>query len=184
MVITKLYTAEDLWEMGEDAHFELVLGELREYVAAGERHGDVSVELVWQLLNFTRERRLQKVVIPETGFIISRNPDTVLVPDAAFIHEDRLPVDRDERKFIPLPPDFAVEIMSPSNTRDDIAEKVALYLAAGVALVWVIDPERRTVAIHTPGLPEQVAYEGDTVDGAPVLPGFRVAVADLFTRPD
>jgi Uma2 family endonuclease len=182
MVITKLYTAEDLWTLGEDARFELVHGELRERIPAGERHGDVRDEIAAQLRTFARAHGLRKVTGAEMGFIVRRNPDTVLASDVAFIHEEHLSANRDKRKFVPVPPDFVVEVVSLSDTRDDVTENVALYLTAGVMLVWVADPERRTVAVHTLGQPEQIAREGDIIDGAPVLPGFRVVVAKLFSE--
>jgi Uma2 family endonuclease len=77
-------------------------------------------------------------------------------------------------------PDLAVEVLSPSNRAGAIRDKVADYLAAGCSLVWVVDPRRRRVSVHEPGKATSFLEIPDTLDGAPVLPGFRLALVDLF----
>jgi Uma2 family endonuclease len=82
--------------------------------------------------------------------------------------------------FPAQPPDLAVEILSPSNTASDIHEKVLDYLAAGVRLIWIVDPRTRSVAVHSGETPITIAREGDLLDGRDVVPGFTLEVADLF----
>jgi Uma2 family endonuclease len=82
--------------------------------------------------------------------------------------------------WVPVAPDLAVEVISPSETASDIAEKLRDYLAAGTSVVWIIDPVDRTVEIHVPDTPTRRLHLGDTLDGAPVLPDFACPVDELF----
>jgi Uma2 family endonuclease len=104
----------------------------------------------------------------------------VRAPDVAFVRADRMPTGRALRAFLPLAPDLAVEVLSASDTATELAEKLDDYLAAGTPLVWLVDPARRTVQVHTRDAPVRRLAAPDVLDGAPVLPGFRCAVAELF----
>jgi len=121
-----------------------------------------------------------KVFGAETGFFVARDPDTVLAPDIAFIRADRLPPPEDLIGFVPVAPDLAVEIVSPSNSETEMADTVQDYLDAGVALVVVGRPRPRTITLHAPGQPVRILSEGDVLDFGDVLPGLRLAVADIF----
>ena len=103
----------------------------------------------------------------------------VRMPDVAFVSRERLPKTREP---IPtLAPDLAVEVLSEGNTPAEIDQKLREYFQSGTRLAWVIDPATRTAAVyHAPGEPAAVLTEADALDGAPVLPGFRLPLADLF----
>jgi Uma2 family endonuclease len=73
-----------------------------------------------------------------------------------------------------------VEVLSPSNTASETADRVLLYLEAGVRLVWIADPPRRIVVVHWPDRTSRTFVEGETLDGGDVLPGFSLPVADVF----
>ena len=77
-------------------------------------------------------------------------------------------------------PTLAVEVLAPSDTVEDINEKVDAYLKAGVPLVWIIDPHRRTVTIHRPGAEPELVNVRQELESDPHLPGFRMPVARLF----
>src|SRR5262245_17634313 len=100
-------TADELLAMPYDGfhHYELVKGELIEMSPAGADHGDVAMEIGSRLREFVRTRRLGKVYAAETGFLITRNPDTVRAPDAGFVAANRVVK---TKKFFPGPPDLAV----------------------------------------------------------------------------
>ena len=85
-----------------------------------------------------------------------------------------------DRGFPDQPPLLAVEVLSPDNTRREVERKVGIYLGAGVALVWVVDPKPRTVSVHQPGREPRVLGGDDVLEGGEVLPGFAVALAHLF----
>src|SRR5262249_49692616 len=103
---------------------------------------------------------------------------TVRSPDAAFVRRDRLPGFTD--RFVPLAPDLAVEVLSPSDRIADAMGKITMYLQAGVRLVWLVDPSARTVTIFRPDAALKLVGAGETLDGGDVLPGFSVPVAELF----
>lgn len=181
MVTTWLATVADLWELPKHGRrYELVRGELREMAAASGEHGEVGAGMAARLWNHVVPAGLGRVSSAETGFVIARDPDTVLVPDVAVVLNARLPDREQRRRFMPVVPDLAVEIISQTERGPQIARKVALYLDAGVAAVWVLEPRSRTVVAHRPDGSPVVLGEDATLSGGTLLPGFRVAVADLF----
>ena len=112
-------------------------------------------------------------------------PGMVRIPDIAFYSWDRLPGRRYPTTPIgALAPDLAVEILSKTNTKAEMARKRQEYFQAGVQLVWEIDPEARTVAVYTG--PEQciVLTQDQTLDGGDVLPGFTLPLRELFAELD
>ena len=116
----------------------------------------------------------------ETGFVVERDPDSVLGIDASFVSSERLKSVEDFDKFLPFAPDLAVEVLSPGNTVTEMDEKIAMYFAAGSQLVWIINPKRRTVAIYTSPFNVRILGEHDTLDGGDVLPGFGLELSKLF----
>jgi Uma2 family endonuclease len=79
-----------------------------------------------------------------------------------------------------LAPDLAVEILSPGNTAREMERKIGEYFAAGTRIVWVVSPTERAVRVYTGPADARLFVEGDTLDAAPVLPGFRLAIRDWF----
>jgi Uma2 family endonuclease len=119
------------------------------------------------------------VLCGEAGVRLKRDPDSTVGVDVAYVSAEVAARNPDDTTLIDGPPILAVEILSPNDTQDEIEEKIDQYLAAGVALVWSINP-RRTVTIYRPNQEPQFFTAGQELSGEPHLPGFRVAVADLF----
>lgn len=182
MATTRLMTAKDLWELGESGSSgrELIRGELREMSPAGDEHGELSASILWFLMLHVRQHNLGTVYAAETGFFIARDPDIVLAPDAAFVQSRRLRDDRDRSTFVEIPPDLVVEVNSPSDRISDVTDKVMIYLDAGVRMVWVVDPRRRIVTVYIPDHTAKILTTDDELDGGDVLPGFRLAVSEIF----
>ena len=176
----QLVTAEDLWNLPNDRRRELVRGVIREMSPAGFDHGAIVVTLSTLLNAHVKQHRLGTVVGGETGFILARNPDLVRGVDVGFVRASRLPATGRPTKFWEGPPDLAVEVASPSDSLEEIEEKVDDYLNAGAAMVWVINPRRRTVAIHRAGVNPVILREQDTLDGQEVIQGFRCIISELF----
>jgi Uma2 family endonuclease len=110
-------------------------------------------------------------------------PDRIRKPDVSFVRSDRLPGGRSPKGVFASRPDFAAEIVSPNDKVVELNEKLTDYKAAGIPLVWVLDPDAKTVQVRTPD-GAVAEFEGDAVlTGDPVLPGFSVRVADLFPPP-
>jgi Uma2 family endonuclease len=120
------------------------------------------------------------MALGECGYVLRRNPDTVRGPDASFVSSERLAAWEARGPFFEGAPDLAVEVLSPSNTRREIEEKVSEYLAAGGREVWVADPEARRITVHRPDEGPRDLGPDDTLDGGDLLPGFDVPVAELF----
>jgi len=176
-----LHTLEELPDIPDC--YELVDGKLTMMMSpAGWLHG----HLVWKigavLGAYVEEKKLGMAFGEQTGFILTRNPDTVRAPDAAFVREDRIPRERSLTEYFPGAPDLAVEVLSPSNRASAMTRKLAQYFDAGTLLVWVVEPETRRITVHAPGREPVVLRETDTLDGEDVLPGFRYKIAQLFER--
>jgi Uma2 family endonuclease len=172
-------TAEQLLRAGDIGRCELVRGELHMMIPPGFEHGRITMKLSWPIANHVEEHGLGTVVAAETGFLLSRNPDTVRAPDIAFVRAARGP--GPERGYFPGAPDLAVEVLSPDDRPGYVRDKVAEWLEAGALAVWVVDPRERTVTVHAPPTDPRVLHAADTLDGGDVLPGFALAVRDIFS---
>jgi Uma2 family endonuclease len=180
---TQTMTADELFMMPEDDNrYDLIKGELRKMSPAGGEHGALAARLTTALGQYVEEHDLGEDFGAETGFKLASNPDTVLGPDVAFISNERIPLTGIPVAYWPGAPDLAVEVVSPGNSRREIEEKITEYLAAGVKLVWIISPKRRTVTVHRADAAPVTLNEDDTLDGGDVIPGFRHSVGRIFTR--
>lgn len=130
-----------------------------------------------------RQNRLGKIFSAGTGFLLSRDPDTVRARDIAFVHKDRLPAELPEDAFWPGPPDLAVEVVSPGDTFREVDEKVQAWLESGALMVWVVNPKWRTVSVYRPGPDIKTLTENDELTGEDVLGGFRCRVGEIFANP-
>jgi Uma2 family endonuclease len=176
-------TADELFMMPDDDHrYDLIKGELRRMSPAGSEHGALDARLTGAVGQYVEEHDLGEVFGAETGFKLASNPDTVLGPDLAFVSNERIPPSGIPVAYWPGAPDLAVEVVSPGNSRREIEEKITEYLAAGVRLVWIISPKRRTVTIYRANTEPVTLHESDTLDGQDVIPGFQYSVARIFTR--
>lgn len=182
---TRLITADELLTMptyvnGSDRRYELIRGELKVMSPTKPLHGNVCARLTIRLGAFIEEHDLGETFGAETGFLVERDPDTVLGTDVAFVSRERLATVENVEKFFPFAPDLAVEVLSPGNTVKEINEKIALYFAAGSRAVWVFNPRRRTAAVYSSPSEFQTLSEQDTLDGGDVVPGFRLELSKLF----
>lgn len=177
-----LLTAEELFRMSEEESrwCELVEGEIVHMSPPGFAHGIISQNVSWRLLNYVQLHRLGLVVAAETGFIVSRNPDSVMAPDGAFVRQDRLDAIGIPQAYFPEAPALAFEVVSPTDRVSEVARKMRRWLEGGVELAWVIDPSARTVMVYQAVDDIQVLTEKDSLTGGNVLPGFECRVADLF----
>ncbi|MCS7016830.1 MAG: Uma2 family endonuclease [Gemmatales bacterium] len=172
-------TAEDLLRRSDDRRYELVDGKLVEKtmaatatLVASEIHG-----LLW---NHCRSTSSGAVFLSEQGYqCFPHRPNTVRFPDVSFITRARLSPDLAEG-YIRIVPDLVVEVLSPTDLARDVSRRITDYLRAGVRLLWVVDPEARLVFVYHQGRPGLILTEHDYLEGEDVLPGFRVAVREIF----
>jgi len=179
---TLLTVDEFLTHPAAQERSELVRGVIRMMTPASGPHGIVSGNILVLLSNHVRAYTLGQCFSDGTGFALPGLPNTVRSPDAAFVRAGRLPAAGlpTESGFLPLAPDLAVEVLSPSETASDLEEKLADYRAAGTPLVWVVDPAKRRMTVISADAPMRWLREGDTLDGGSIVPGFSCPVAELF----
>lgn len=180
--LTEKTTAADLERMPEDGfRHELVRGELRKMSPTDNEHGQIAATLTGLLFQHVRAHRLGVVYAAETGFRLTSHPDTVRAPDAAFIRQERIEEEGPQRGFWPGAPDLVVEVVSPSDNYTDVEEKVVDWLHAGTRMVVVVNLRQRRVTVHRSRADIQALGEGDELDGGDVVPGWRLAIAELFS---
>ena len=160
--------------------YELVRGELRKMPPAGSDHGKFAGRIGARLGTYAMDSGLGDIYIADTGFKLALDPDHVLAPDAAFVRRERASRTGESPGFFPGPPDMAVEVIWPSDTYSQVAEKVADWLRFGTRAVIVVDPRRRTVAVHRSPSGTVTLSEGDTLAVEDVLPGWRMPVREVF----
>ncbi len=178
---TRLVTAAELERMPQrDERVELRKGEIVRMSPAGHEHGVVALAIGSALREFVRRHKLGKAYGAETGFTLSRDPDNVRAPDAAFVSAERAARQTRREGFFDGAPDLAVEVISPTDTVEEIEQKVLEYLDAGTKLVWVANPRAQTITAYRALDQVRVLTRQDTLDGADVLPGFAVAVTEIF----
>ena len=177
-----VYTATDLERLSDEGHrYELIQGGLRPMSPSGGPHGDATSRVSFYINGVVYGDDLGMTFAAETGFVVGHDPDTIKAPDFAFVSYERLPASLPEG-YVPLVPDLAVETRSPSDTGREVAEKVEEWLLAGVKIVWVIEPRKRTITTHRLGRSPRVVGIGDTLDGEDVLPGLSVPVERIFPK--
>ena len=155
--------------------YEYVKGELVAMSPPSMEHGEISSNVHLHLGLHVRENQLGRLYIAETTFHLG---DRLVKPDIAFISTDRLPENR--KKGSPVPPDLAIEVVSPTDKHYDVTKKALAYLKAGTRLVWVIEPVAKTVMIYRSETDFTLLTYKDTLTGEDVVPGFACPVAQLF----
>ena len=169
-------TAEELMNIPDDSmRHELIKGELLTMPPPGFNHGRISANLMMLLGQFVKVNRLGDMC-GETGYILERDPDTVLGPDVSFVAKDRS--QRPDGYYLG-PPDLAVEVLSPGDRRSKVEHKLSLWLELGTSSVWLVNPRRRTVEVCKATGERMLFHDTDElVDDT--VPGFRVKVSEIF----
>lgn len=175
-------TADELLAMPDDGiRRELVDGEIREMVPAGWEHSVVAANFATELNQFVRKHKLGAVGTADPTFRLVGDPDTVRVPDVAFVRRERIEQMGGLTKgFVSGGPDLAVEVVSPNDRYTEVRAKVREYLTAGTAMVIVLDAEDRSATVYRPGRAPLELTESDVIDGEDVVPGWTLPVRDIF----
>ncbi len=179
-----LATEEDVARIHdqEDRLYELVDGTLVEKIM-GYRESLIAVFIATCLSNFVVPRKLGKV--SGADGMMKLFPKSVRIPDVAFASWQRFEGGKVPTRPVPaLVPDLAVEVLSEGNTPAEMERKLDDYFRAGVRLVWLVDCEQRTIAVHTSPADPQVLDASATLTGGEVLPGFELPLVELFAQLD
>ena len=179
---TRLMTAEELLEMPEDDgfYYELVRGELVKIMGTGVEHAYIADNCYWNLGGYVRSANLGRVFSSQLSYRLASNPDTVRIPDLGFIRRERLDAVGVIRGYFPGAPDLAIEVISPNERYREVESKLSDYFAAGTRMVILLNPDSRTARVCRSRIDFDVLTEADTLDGGDVVPGWRMAVAEIF----
>lgn len=173
-------TLEEFQRLPESDEFlyELDAGILVREPRPARPHGTAVVLMGKHLVDYALEHG--GVVTTATGYVLGEDPDTLRGPDVAYTREDPALYGGDADGFIRGAPDLAVEVLSPSNRWTDIRRKIDQYFAAGARMVWIVDPQSKSVTVHPSADRSHTIGPDGTLEGDRVLPGLRLPVAELF----
>lgn len=175
-------TAAQLWLHAANlGRCELVRGELAMLSPASPRHGRIVFLLSTPVGLYLEEHPIGDAYGAETGFQISSNPDTVRAADLSFVRAER-GLDEEAGGFFLGAPDLVAEVLSPGNRRGEMQVKANEWLAAGCQIVWVADPDRRTIDVFELDQ-RRTLRMGDMLDCPSLLPGFQLPVVKVFAPP-
>jgi Uma2 family endonuclease len=186
-VETQRLSADEFWEWANRPEnggklFELERGEVVEMPSPGERHGALCVWIGHLLWNYVIRRGAGGVCSNDTGLLVEQAPDTVRGPDVMLFGESRS-LEQLSPKYSTRVPQLVVEVLSPSDQMTKVNRRIKQYLRRGIPLVWLVDPEVRSVSVYRPGKELLVLDETEELVGEEVLVDFRLPVAELFTLP-
>lgn len=176
-------TPEQFEMMSGTRGVELVDGDLKE-MNKGAESSYLSGELMFLIGKVIRAGNLGHIFPPDAMYqCFPLKPKSVRKPDVSFVRSGRFPNNRPPRGIIYLVPDLVVEVISPNDTYYDVEDKLNDYLLVKVPLIWVVNPDCRSVHTYlADGTVRRYTAE-EELSGDPLFPGFRVRVADLFPAP-
>ncbi|MBD2441541.1 Uma2 family endonuclease [Nostoc sp. FACHB-110] len=147
-------------------------GELIIMPPTGGETGRSNVNLIMQVALWNENSQAGEVFDSSTGFTLPNGADRS--PDVSWVEKSRWEgLTKEQReKFIPLCPDFVIEIMSPSDSWRKVQDKMDEYMANGCRLGWLINRKQQEVAIYRPGQEVEVIKLPETLSGENILPGF------------
>lgn len=179
-VLHQTMTAQDFWQLPDTGmRRELIRGEISEALPPGGQHGAIAVILAMALRSWMK-RAAGGYVGVESGYLLAHDPDTVRGPDISYVRAERIPATGVPEGFWNLAPDVAIEVVSPTETAEEVREKVRDFLSAGTSLVWIVYPRTREVIVHTVDGLARAYSVNDTLAFPDILPGFSCPVAELF----
>lgn len=180
-VVSDQLTAEEYARVAPEGYpTELVRGRIVRMNPPSFFHGFYCGQVDYLVGGHIRRIKWGWAITNDAGVITERDPDTVRGADVAFYSFARVPKKSRFGTYPDVPPDFLFEVLSPGNTERAILEKIAEYLAAGVNLVCVLDPETETVGVCTAHDPDRILTKSDRFELPDLLPGLSVAVAEFF----
>lgn len=180
-------TTEELLALPENGvERDLIRGQVREkeMTRRNRRHSRTLALLTEKLVSWLKMQDPPRgeILSGDAAFRLARDPDTTVGIDLAYVSAELAAAMPDNVFLIEGPPVLAVEILSPSDKHEEVVEKIEVYLESGVALVWVVDPDLRTITVHKPGQEPELFNVNQELSGDPQLPGFRLPLAELFKR--
>lgn len=173
-------TGDELARMPDRGPCELVDGRIVPMTPTNPEHGRIELNVGAILQRAVRSQNLGLVMTGEVGIFTRWGPDRVRGADVLFISHASYERRTKGRGFLDVAPELVVEILSPDNPQIDTMQKVREYLAVGVLLALVVDPDSRSITAYRPASNPQLYAEGQSVPCGDVLPGFEFPVAAAF----
>jgi Uma2 family endonuclease len=182
-MFARTWSAEEFLSLPNGKGYELIDGRLKE-MHTGAQSSFFGLHLCGLLADHCERPFLGWVFPAMTSYqLLLHRPNLVRRPDVSFVRAGRFPNESLPEGHIRLAPDFAAEVVSPSEPYYDIEEKVREYHQAGVRLVWIVVPPTRSVLVRRLDGTISEVLEGGELSGEDVVPGFRCRVADIFHVP-
>ncbi|WP_165230414.1 Uma2 family endonuclease [Aquisphaera insulae] len=180
---TKRYTPEDLLRLPDGKRYELVDGKLVKR-AMGSESSLIEGTLYFLLRAYCQAGGLGLVWPGTNGFqCFPHVPGRVRVPDVSFVRKGRLPGDLAPSGFVRIPPDLAVEVVSPRDRASELEDKLVDYRKVAIPLIWVIYPNSRTAIVYRIDGTATFLGEDDELSGEDVIPGFRCKLREILQAP-
>jgi Uma2 family endonuclease len=179
-----MLSVEEFLALPDDGiHRELIRGQLKErgMTARNRFHSSVLIRLGQLLSNWLQSQPKPRgqIVGGEAGFRLKGTKESLVGIDVAYVSAELVAATGPRQKIFDGAPVLAIEILSSSDTIEDIVELVDVYHEVGTT-VWVVDPQFRTVTVHRPGREPETFNVLQDLSGEPELPGFQVAVRQIF----
>jgi len=180
----KVWTDEEFMALPDDGgRYELVDEQVVDMGNSGMEHGNISAYLCGLIELYVRPKKLGVTCDSSTAFTLKSGNKRS--PDVSFVSKERLQgLRRLPKGFFQGAPDLAVEVISPSNTFEEIHTKLVEYFDNSCRVVWVINPDERSVVVYRQPQPDRLLKMTDSLDGEEVIPGFTLPVAELFAELD
>ncbi len=169
-------TATAQLALDDDLNYEIVDGE-KEVKMAGAKHDEICAQITGELFNYLKVNKIGKIYSSNTTFQIGENER---MPDVAFVFAARIPETGTPASKWEIPPDLAIEVISPTDVWDKVNRKVREYFAAGVQQVWLVSQQEEEVMIYDSPTQIRVVTADQELTSEALLPGFKCRVADLF----
>ena len=183
----RLYTVDELWKIATqpqnaDRRLELIYGVIHEKMSPSFLPSAIAMLIGRFILEYLEKHPIGYITGADGGYVFSKN--TKLIPDVGYISKQRMPEFPDRE--VPVPPDLAIEVVSPTDVKKEVQGKVKLYLQHGTKIVWVVYPDTQTVEVYRPSETEEADMLSLTLDdwleGGDVLPDFKLAINRIFPK--
>ncbi len=176
----KVITESDLFDLAAAGEcFEVVHGQMVEVEVTGEQHGRIEFKLLLKMGNYVVQNDLGTLYPGDMSFVLAGDEDNIVLlrePDVAFVAKENM---RSTEKYLYQAPELAVEIISPSQSFQELMDKVGEYLQYGVREVWLVQPKSKRIHMFFPDN-RFVVYKDDQTLESEVIDGFKLKLSDIF----
>lgn len=175
-----LMTVQQFMARPDARDYELINGRLVERQSMGARASYIAAQISHAIVGFNKQKPLGWPFDSETVYRCFGAAQTGRRFDVSFIRFGRLPGERLPDADVRIPPDLAVEVVSPNDLAYEVDDKVALYLSAGIPLIWLAYPESRTIVVVRADRSSVRVEHNEAISGENILPGFLAPVGGFF----